>query len=112
MKEMRKFRLLRSGGAASQPRAWFVKLVAVGAFAVGLAMLMFVSTLGERDSTAAASRKYQINIPKGLPADLWQELIPKDNPMPAAKVALGENKPARNPLRSRLEVCSLDVLTA
>jgi len=70
MKEMRKFRRLRSGGAVPQSRAWFVKLVAVGAFAVGMAMPLFVSTLGERDSTAAAAnQKYQIDIPKGLPAD-------------------------------------------
>ncbi|MCI0336428.1 MAG: cytochrome-c peroxidase [Acidobacteria bacterium] len=35
-------------------------------------------------------KKFQIDIPKGLPADLWAELIPKDNPMSAAKVSLGE----------------------
>ncbi len=90
MKEMRKFRLSQSGRGGLQRPAWLIKLVAVGAFAMGMAMLIFVSTLGERDSTAAASQKYQIDIPKGLPADLWQELIPKDNPMSAAKVALGE----------------------
>lgn len=70
MKEMRKFRLSQSGGAVPRQRAWFIKLAAVGAFAIGMAMLIFVSTLGERDSTAAAaSQKYQIDIPKGLPAD-------------------------------------------
>lgn len=31
-----------------------------------------------------------MDIPAGLPADLWESLIPKDNPMTAEKVSLGE----------------------
>jgi len=31
-----------------------------------------------------------MEIPLGLPADVWESMIPKDNPMTAEKVALGE----------------------
>ena len=34
---------------------------------------------------------YQFTVPKGLPANLWRQSIPADNPMTAAKVALGES---------------------
>jgi cytochrome c peroxidase len=58
-----------------------IKTLALAAFAVAAVWPV---------NTSSAPQKYQIEIPKGLPADLWQELIPKDNPMSAAKVALGE----------------------
>jgi cytochrome c peroxidase len=41
-------------------------------------------------SAAPGAQKFQIAVPLGLPADLWEELVPKDNPMTAAKVTLGE----------------------
>jgi cytochrome c peroxidase len=31
-----------------------------------------------------------LEIPLGLPADVWESPIPKDNPMAAEKVSLGE----------------------
>jgi len=39
---------------------------------------------------SAQSEKFRMEIPAGLPADVWESLIPKDNPMTAEKVALGE----------------------
>jgi cytochrome c peroxidase len=36
------------------------------------------------------SEKIDIEIPLGLPADVWESMIPKDNPMTAEKVALDE----------------------
>ncbi|HEY8461163.1 MAG TPA: cytochrome c peroxidase [Blastocatellia bacterium] len=41
-------------------------------------------------SGSTQSEKFRIEIPLGLPADVWESLIPKDNPMTAEKVALGE----------------------
>lgn len=34
--------------------------------------------------------KYEISLPQGLPADLWESLIPSDNAITPEKVALGE----------------------
>jgi len=59
----------------------FIKTLALAVFAVAAVWPVYTST---------APQKYQIEIPGGLPADLWQELVPKDNTMSAAKVALGE----------------------
>lgn len=39
-------------------------------------------------AAAAPPQKFEFKVPLGLPADLRQELIPADNPMTAAKVAL------------------------
>jgi cytochrome c peroxidase len=63
--------------------SWFslIKTLALAAFAVAAVWPAYTST---------APQKYQMEIPGGLPADLWQELVPKDNAMSAAKVALGE----------------------
>lgn len=36
------------------------------------------------------AKKFAIAIPQGLPADLWDALIPADNPLTAEKIALGE----------------------
>lgn len=36
------------------------------------------------------ARRFAITIPQGLPADLWDSLIPADNPLTAEKIALGE----------------------
>jgi len=35
--------------------------------------------------------KYKMDLPPAIPADLWEMLIPKDNPMTEAKVALGRD---------------------
>jgi len=40
-------------------------------------------------SGPAQSEKFRMEIPGGLPADVWESLIPKDNPMTADKVSLG-----------------------
>jgi cytochrome c peroxidase len=41
-------------------------------------------------SGSTQPEKFRIEIPLGLPADVWDSLIPKDNPMTAEKVELGE----------------------
>lgn len=41
-------------------------------------------------SGATQSEKFRMEIPLGLPADVWESMIPKDNPMTTEKVALGE----------------------
>jgi cytochrome c peroxidase len=78
---------LRTG--VSWSRLWVIKATALTVSTTIAVSLLLISTGGRRD-TAAAQEKYQIEIPKGIPADLWQEMIPKDNPMSAAKVSLGE----------------------
>jgi cytochrome c peroxidase len=78
---------LRTG--VSWQRLWLIKAIALTIFVTIAASLLLIS-MGGRHDTAAAQQKYRIEIPKGIPADLWEELIPKDNPMSAAKVSLGE----------------------
>ncbi|MCI0664447.1 MAG: cytochrome-c peroxidase [Acidobacteria bacterium] len=58
-----------------------IKILALAAFAVAAVWPVYTSN---------APQNYQIDIPGGLPADLWQELIPQDNQMSQAKVVLGE----------------------
>jgi len=41
-------------------------------------------------SVSSQSKKFGMEIPLGIPADVWESMIPKDNPMTAEKVALGE----------------------
>lgn len=41
-------------------------------------------------SDLASSSGLQRQIPKGMPAGLWRKSIPKNNPMTAQKIALGE----------------------
>ncbi|HEY7544222.1 MAG TPA: cytochrome-c peroxidase [Blastocatellia bacterium] len=55
--------------------------------AVSLASAAFVVA---RDSSAAG-QKFKVELPPAIPADLWEMLIPKDNPMTEAKVALGRD---------------------
>jgi len=40
---------------------------------------------------AAQKEKYKPALPPAIPADLWEMLIPQDNPMTEAKVALGRD---------------------
>ncbi|HWP45343.1 MAG TPA: cytochrome-c peroxidase [Blastocatellia bacterium] len=39
----------------------------------------------------AQEEKYKPDLPPAIPADLWEMLIPEDNPMTEAKVALGRD---------------------
>ena len=53
-----------------------------------------ISLLPERQRVFANSGqkpKYEIKLPPAIPADLWEMLIPADNPMTEAKVALGRD---------------------
>lgn len=63
------------------------KLVAIVLFA-GVALTLSLLPFGK--ASAAAQQGLQIKVPLGLPQDLFDSLIPKDNPLTAAKVALGE----------------------
>jgi cytochrome c peroxidase len=79
--------------AGARPAAT-LKLAVLLAFA-GLTLALIVNLSGrERVSAAADSaaspQRFAVSVPKGLPADLFAQLIPKDNPMTAEKVALGE----------------------
>jgi cytochrome c peroxidase len=40
---------------------------------------------------AGTGQQYKIELPPAIPADLWEMVIPKDNPMSEAKVALGRD---------------------
>jgi cytochrome c peroxidase len=82
----------------SKKRFVNVKPVATAKFAVLLAFaaLTLVINLSGREGVWAsggnqrAAQNYSFSLPKGLPADLYAQLIPADNPLTAEKVALGE----------------------
>jgi cytochrome c peroxidase len=42
-------------------------------------------------TSSATGQKFKIDLPPAIPADLWEMLIPRDNPMSEAKVALGRD---------------------
>src|SRR5688572_20247327 len=67
-------------------RAKLATLALFAASALGLGLL----SLTEVGTTAAAAQQGSSSLPLGLPADLYAELIPKDNPMTPEKIALGE----------------------
>jgi cytochrome c peroxidase len=71
-----------------------VKLAVLFAFAALALALIFKVSARESVSAAADSasgaQKFAVSLPKGLPADLFAQLVPKDNPLTAEKVALGE----------------------
>jgi cytochrome c peroxidase len=72
------------------PRITIIRLAAVSLFVIsGLVALRSVSGL-QRPAATRKSGLFQASIPKGLPAKLWWNSIPADNPMTAEKVALGE----------------------
>jgi cytochrome c peroxidase len=61
---------------------------------VFLAATLVLSLEGAGESSANACQqagKFQIKMPLGIPADLWEMMIPADNPMTEAKVALGKD---------------------
>ncbi len=82
-----------SGG---RHRAWALKSAVI--FTCVIFTLAFVphsSSHSRATSLATLSgstqpEKFKIEVPPGLPADVWESMIPKDNPMTAEKVALGE----------------------
>lgn len=54
-------------------------------------LLPFVSAaMASRGAAKSATTEYRAEIPKGIPVDVWEALIPKDNPMTTEKVTLGE----------------------
>lgn len=59
--------------------------------ALGLIIAGFGLGLGGARATSPVPQKFQIRIPLGIPADLWEMMIPADNPMTEAKVALGRD---------------------
>ncbi|GBC78758.1 Cytochrome c551 peroxidase [bacterium HR08] len=59
--------------------------------ALGLIIVGFGLGLGGTRATSSVPQKFQIRIPLGIPADLWEMMIPADNPMTEAKVALGRD---------------------
>jgi len=59
--------------------------------ALGLVLAGFGLGLGGTGATPPVPQKFQIQIPLGIPADLWELMIPADNPMTEAKVALGRD---------------------
>ncbi|MCI0485145.1 MAG: cytochrome-c peroxidase [Blastocatellia bacterium] len=69
----------------------YAKLAAFAVFVAAIASMMLSAGRGS-DVRAArpAAQKFQMKIPLGLPADIWEHLVPPDNPMTAEKVALGE----------------------
>ena len=67
------------------------KLIAITFFIAIAMMASFISVSNENKVSAAVSPQgFQAQVPFGLPADLWNELIPADNPMTPSKIALGE----------------------
>jgi cytochrome c peroxidase len=68
------------------------KLSVVIVFAIGAIWWATGFAGSEPNVSAAAPEKanFQTAVPKGLPEDLYRELIPADNHMTAEKVALGE----------------------
>ncbi len=59
--------------------------------ALGLVLVGFGLGLGGTGTTSPVPERFQIQIPLGIPADLWELMIPAENPMTEAKVALGRD---------------------
>lgn len=68
------------------------KLAALAAFGSTAITLLLVADGGRAQVSAQTSGpvKFQMQVPKGLPADIWAYLVPEDNPLTAEKIALGE----------------------
>lgn len=70
---------------------FLTKLIAIIFFIAMAMMASFISVNNENKVAAAVvPQGFQAPIPFGLPADLWNELIPTDNLMTPNKIALGE----------------------
>ncbi|KAF0248628.1 MAG: cytochrome c peroxidase [bacterium] len=62
-------------------------------FVIGLTLAISFISINSEIKVAASpitTQEFKPQIPLGLPVDLWNELIPPDNPMTASKIALGE----------------------
>jgi cytochrome c peroxidase len=78
-----------TGSASRFPSIKAAVLLAFCAFACALMINLAGKETISADARPAA-KDFEMTVPKGLPADLFQELIPKDNPLTAEKIALGE----------------------
>jgi cytochrome c peroxidase len=68
-----------------------VKLLLLAA-TIAFALITFLPGIpGGQEACAAQKDKYKPDLPPAIPADLWEMLIPEDNPMTEAKVALGRD---------------------
>lgn len=69
-----------------------IKLLILAASFPAIISFLPVGTI-ERAASASSGQKekFQIKLPPAIPADLWEMLIPEDNPMTEAKVALGRD---------------------
>lgn len=81
-------RQLRRHGAHSLSSA--LKLTALLLFSGAIVYPLLPAREYPRVAAAPQARKFAITIPQGLPAELWDSLIPADNPLTAEKIALGE----------------------
>jgi len=60
-----------------------LKLQIVIVFALAL------TVIARADDGAPLSEQFNIKLPRGIPSDLWEYFVPKDNPLTASKVELG-----------------------
>ncbi|HZS10253.1 MAG TPA: hypothetical protein VFD58_35825 [Blastocatellia bacterium] len=68
-----------------------VKLALLSACAVFAFTLVFnPASRSQADGAEPSAEKPGMKVPLWLPADVWESLIPKDNPLTLEKVAFGE----------------------
>ena len=67
-----------------------IKLMLLGAAG---ALVLANNLIAARGASAAVGpgQKYKPDLPPAIPADVWEMLIPEDNSMTEAKVALGRD---------------------
>lgn len=65
-------------------------LIAFGSIAITLLLVASGDQIDVSAQTSPQPAKFQMQVPKGLPADIWAYLVPEDNPLTAEKIALGE----------------------
>ncbi len=56
-----------------------------------IAIIAVIGVVGWLSVGAMQPKKYQIDLPQAIPGDIWESMIPADNPMTEAKVALGRD---------------------
>src|SRR5438552_3428587 len=54
-----------------------------------LILLLALTALTLEARSSAAADEFQLNLPLGIPADLWNYSVPRNNPLTPAKVELG-----------------------
>jgi cytochrome c peroxidase len=77
---------MKTEGLRNRERRWLAKIAVVVAFMCGLTTTALMTTKSNTSVAASA----QFNLPKWVPRELWESLIPKDNPFSVEKAALGE----------------------